>query len=230
MQKSAKIALIACVVVVLGGGFAFYWFVLRDTAPPEATLQTEETTDGGPDTPDGTWTAEVGDDADAFFVGYRVEELFGGEAIKKEAAGRTSDVTGSLTIEGTTISEATFTADMTTLASDESRRDNVASGASVLNVAEFPEATFELTEPIDLGSVPEKGETVTVSATGDLTVKGVTQSVTFDLEASWSGAVINVAGSTPVLFSDFDIAQPQSGFVNVDDAGTIELQLRFVPA
>ena len=46
MQKSAKYALIACLVVVLGGGFAFYWFALRDTAPPEASLRTREVMQG----------------------------------------------------------------------------------------------------------------------------------------------------------------------------------------
>ena len=39
------------------------------------------------------------------FVGYRIEELFGGETIKKTAVGRTPDVTGSMTVDGSTISD-----------------------------------------------------------------------------------------------------------------------------
>ena len=57
------------------------------------------------------------------FVGYRIQELFGGETIKKTAVGRTPDVTGSMTVAGTSISEVTIEADMTTLASDRTARD-----------------------------------------------------------------------------------------------------------
>ena len=35
MQKSAKYALIAVVAIVVLGGLGFYWFFLRDDAPPE---------------------------------------------------------------------------------------------------------------------------------------------------------------------------------------------------
>lgn len=239
MSKSLKVWLVVGVVVVLGGAAALYWFVLRDTAPPEATLRDPAPTtaadgDGGsgdgaavPDTPDGDWVVSV-DDPEQVFVGYRVLELFGGDTIKKEAAGRTSLVEGSMTVDGSTVTAASFTADLTGLESDSSRRDGVVQG-SVLDTATFPEATFELTEPVELGDVTQ-GSEVTASATGELTVHGVTQEVTFELTARWDGATISVAGSTPVVFADYEIEAPNTPAVAVDDEGTVELQLTFVPA
>ena len=124
---------------------------------------------------EGTWT--VGDGS---IVGYRVsEELFGQSA---EAVGRSEGVTGSLTIDGTTVTEATFEVDMTTFESDESRRDGQFEGR-IMEVDEFPTATFVLTEPIELGEEPADGSTVEVEATGDLTLHGVTRAVTIPLVA-----------------------------------------------
>ena len=53
---------------------------------------------------------------------------------------------------------------------------------------EFPTATFVLTEPIELGAVPADGEEVTATATGDLTLHGVTREVTIDLVARLDGS------------------------------------------
>ena len=89
MQKSVKIALAAVVVVILLGGAGFYWFFLRDDAPERASLQTSSQADRARATAtsaDGTWKVQTGDDV---FVGYRVQELFGGETIKVTAVGRT---------------------------------------------------------------------------------------------------------------------------------------------
>lgn len=242
MTKAAKMALVACVVVVLGGGFAFYWFALRDTAPPEAALRTRddgdapaESGDGEPaddaaagSAADGEWVVQV-DDPESVFVGYRVLELFAGETVKKEAAGRTSTVTGTMTVAGDQVTEVEMTADLSELKSDDERRDTRVR-TEVLMTAQFPEATFVLTEPIDLGGVPVDGEPVTAEAVGELTAHGVTQPVTFTLEARWNGTTIDVAGSTPVVFADFGIDAPTNPVLTVDDQGTIELQLTFVRA
>ncbi len=100
MQKSAKYALIAVVLVIVLGGAGFYWFFLRDDAPPKASLQTNSTVEGAsgdPASADGTWKVAP---ADNVFVGYRVQEVFAGETIKKTAAGRTPAVEGTLTVSG----------------------------------------------------------------------------------------------------------------------------------
>lgn len=242
MSKVTKVV-VAVVAVLVVAGAGLWWAVLRDTSPEVANLDAIDVPSnlgaagsGGPagtgagDAPasaDGTWEVVAGEDV---FVGYRIQELFGGQTIEKTATGRTPAVEGSVVIDGTTISSATFTADLTQLASDEARRD-AAVGTRGLETETFPEATFTLTEPITLPSAPTPGEEITVSATGDLTLHGVTQPVTLELTAEWTGAAITVAGSAPVVLADFDMEAIEiPGFVTVADDGVLELQLVLQPA
>ena len=53
------------------------------------------------------------------FVGYRVQELFGGETLKATAVGRTPAVEGTMTVSGTWVTPVEITADMTQLKSDK---------------------------------------------------------------------------------------------------------------
>jgi polyisoprenoid-binding protein YceI len=229
MQKSAKFALIAVVVVIILGGAGFYWFVLRDDAPPRATLQTNSTVvgaDSGKASADGTWKVAP---ADNVFVGYRVQELFAGESIKKEAAGKTLVVDGTMTISGSSVTVVQITADVTRLKSNRDARDNQIRTRG-LQTDTFPQATFKLTRPVTLPGPPEKGVSVDVVATGELTLHGQTRTVDIPLKAQWDGGTIEVAGGTKVAFADYGIDPPTNGIVTVDNTGEFELQLTFVPS
>lgn len=168
---------------------------------------------------DGTWNV-AGDSV----VGYRVEETLAG--LDTEGAGRTSAITATMTITGTTVSAVDLKVDMTTFKSDDSRRDSEFNG-NIMDVATYPTATFKLTAPVDLGSIPGDGSPVTVKATGDLTMHGVTKSVTFDLTAKETSGRIGVVGSTTITFAEYSIDNPSNGFANTGDSGTLELQLIF---
>ena len=74
------------------------------------------------------------------------------------------------------------------------------------------------------------GEVASVEATGDLTMHGVTQSVTVDLQAALSGDGVQVSGSIPVTFSDYGVQAPDLGFVSVEDSGTVEFLVAATPA
>ena len=50
-------------------------------------------------------------------------------------------------------------------------------GRQGVQTDQFPTATFVLTAPIDLGTIPAEGTPVDVTAVGDLTLHGVTKSV-----------------------------------------------------
>ena len=157
-------------------------------------------------------------------VGYRVKETLAG--VDTEGAGRTSSITGTMTIDGTTVTATDLTVDMTTFASDDSRRDSQFNGR-IMEVSTYPTATFELTTPIDIGTIPTDGSSVQVQATGDLTIHGVTKPVTFDLTAKETGGRIGVVGSTVITFADYGIENPTNGFAETGDTGTLELQLVF---
>jgi polyisoprenoid-binding protein YceI len=201
-------------------------------ASPEAAASAGPGTGSGPASGeglDGPWTVDpsVGSFSDfsGSFVGYRVQETLANVGAT-EAVGRTPDVTGGITIDGTSITAADFTADLTTLQSDNNMRDGQLR-RQALQTGQFPTASFTLTAPIELGSVPDEGATVEVTATGDLTLHGVTKSVEIPLQARLAGDVITIAGSLPIVFSDFGMNKPQAMIVlSVEDRGTMELQLQ----
>ena len=173
------------------------------------------------------YTLTMSSDVTKNYVGYRVtENLFGQDT---EGVGRTTSVTGSLTLGGSAITAATFTVDMTTLKSDEDNRDRKFSG-EIMETSTYPTATFTITQPIDLGTVPADGTEITASATGDLTLHGVTKSVTLEVKAQRNGDIIDVLGTTNIKFADYKIANPSNGAVTTADNGTIEFLLTFTKA
>lgn len=160
------------------------------------------------------------------FVGYRVQEQL--ESIgANTAVGRTPDVTGSITLQGTTVTAGEFTADLRTLKSDDDRPDGQLNRQGI-QTSRFPNATFKLAAPIDLGTIPPDGQSGSVTATGDFTLHGVTKSVEIPLQAKRSQDVIVVTGSLPIVFADYGIQKPNSFVVlPIDDHGTMEFQLLF---
>lgn len=224
---------VLAVLAVVVGPFVYLNFIKED-APERLTFDSATTTTAAAGTTDstaattatteaeggelaGTWTVGAGS-----IAGYRVEEILFGQS--SEAAGRTENVTGELVMTGTTVDSASFVVDLTTVASDEDRRDNQFHGR-IMNTATFPTATFELAEPIELEAVPADLEQITVPVTGALTMHGVTNTVTVDLLARRNGATIEVNGTMPITFADYDIANPSGGPAQVGDDGEIEFLL-----
>jgi polyisoprenoid-binding protein YceI len=227
-------------VAVIGAGGAIALRVVTGEEPEEAALTssssgpslTDDTTDGVGSAA-GTWAVDSSagslEDGTSTFAGYRIEEELGGVGANT-AVGRTQDVTGTLVIDDTSITELSVEVGMTTLVSDDDRRDDQLRTRG-LETDTFQTATFELTEPIGFAERPARGETVSTEAVGDLTVHGVTREVTVPVEARWTGDQIEVVASVDVALADFDI-EPPTGFLvlSVADQGTIELHLLFVKA
>ena len=143
--------LVLGLVVIVGLAFAGWYFFLKTDPEPRAAIKntpvvTESTVAGeaNPGT-DGTWTVKPGNQDN--FVGYRVTEKLFANISESEATGRTDNVTGTMTIEGTTISDVTVTADLRDLTSDNSFRDGRIRSEG-LESDQFPEAKFVLTAPI----------------------------------------------------------------------------------
>lgn len=179
------------------------------------------------DAPDPAGGEQVWSITDESQVGYRVEEiLFGVDA---EAVGRTNQITGTFVIDGTEVVRGEFVVDVASIESDDSRRDGQFRGR-IMSTDEFPEATFTLTEPIDLGTEPADGVEITTTAAGELTLRGVTNAVTFDVTAERQGERVGVLGAIPIVFADYSIANPSFGGVTTDDHGSLEFVLVFEPA
>ncbi|KQT96801.1 YceI family protein [Sanguibacter sp. Leaf3] len=215
----AVVALLALAGIAVGGS-ALYAKIENDKAPDALALSTPTaTTDGaspGLTEQDlaGTWTVSDGSQA-----GYRVAEVLNGQDVT--VVGRTSDVEGTVTIDGTSLSAADVTVSMTTITTDNSNRDG--QFLDILKTSEFPTATFTLTEPVDVSGVTEG--TTSVQAKGELTVAGVSAPVVVALDAQTTATGVEVSGSIPVTFSDFGVDAPDLGFVKVEDTGTVEMLL-----
>ena len=230
MSRLAKILIAAGAVVVLLLALvvAGWYFFIRSDPEPRAEIVETETTTGGE--LDGTYTIVTGPPETSTFDGYRVTEQLVSAVIEQETTGRTPDVTGTFTISGDTVDQVNLTANLLNLQSDNGQRDNTIRTRG-LESERFPEATFVLTEPIELPAAPEVGETVTATAIGDLTLHGVTRSVRIAVEGRWDGALIQVVGNLPIVFADYDMETPNiGGFVTVKDEGEMEFQIFFQKA
>ncbi|MDE0136592.1 MAG: YceI family protein [Acidimicrobiaceae bacterium] len=180
---------------------------------------------------DGTWAvdAETGeftlDDATGSFAGFRVDEELA-RIGAFTAVGRTGDVSGTLVIAEESVTSVEIEVDLTTLRTDDSRRDGAVQRA--LGTSQHPTATFSLTEELHIDGAVELGESISLMASGDLTVNGITQPVTIDIEAQLVGSVIAVVGSVEITFADFDVTVPQVPIVlSAEDHGIMEFQLLF---
>lgn len=211
---------ILLVVLVVGGTFVYIHFISPDAAPPLTFSSSTAADDarsalvGGTD---GTWQA-----TSESTVGYRVHEVLFGQ--DNEATGRTNAVTGRVGIAGTTVPTASFTVDMTKVSSDEAQRDGQFRGR-IMQTSQFPTATFELSTPLSLPSVPADLVEITVPAAGKLTLHGVTNDVTFDVKARLNGSRLEINGTIPVHFSDYDISNPSGGPARVGGDGELEFLL-----
>lgn len=205
------------VVALVGGPYAYIHFV-QDPAPPRLGQASGPATSGAVVPAAGGWRVAGGTQ-----VGYRVREVLVGQ--KTTAVGRTSAVTGNLTVSGTRITAASFTAQMAQVRSDESRRDDQFR-TRIMDTAKYPTSRFTLAAPITLSSVPAVGGTVRARAHGRLTMRGETEDVTFPVQARRGAQVIEVDGSIPVTFKRWSIPNPSiGGFVTTENHGVLEFHL-----
>lgn len=195
------------------------------------TATADQTVDGAANLA-GVWNVEVADnpgdlqgEPTVSFAGFRVDEVLNNIGAFT-AVGRTARVSGSIELSDTALVAATVEVQMGTLHTDNSFRDGRIYQA--LNTSEFPLATFTLAEPVDLPAGMADGEAFSGSAEGDLTIKGVTNRVAFDLQAQLVGDRIVAVGSSDVLFSDYGVTAPTAPIVvSVEDHGIMEFQLLF---
>jgi len=223
----------AVAVLAVGGAFVYIHFI---SGPAPAPLSLKPGGSGGTgasgpaaSTPpsaaghtalSGTWKVARGS-----VVGYRVKEVLVGQ--NNIAVGRTHAITGTLTISGTRVTAAQFTVQMATIKSDESQRD-VQFNGRIMETSTYPTGTLRVTSPIALAPVPAAGVVKVYRATGDLTLHGHTRPVSFALSAERAGADLEVSGTIPIVFADYDIGNPSFGsFVSTGKSGTLEFLVRF---
>ena len=159
-------------------------------------------------------------------VGYRIKERI---ALKTfETVGRSSEVTGSLKILDSQITQTTFKVDMKTFQSDSGGRDAQFNGR-IMDTEKYPTANFVLTEPITLVEKPLNGLTVNNTATGNLTIRGTTKEVTLPLSSTLQNSVITVIGQIQIQFDEWKIPNPSVPlvFIYTEPNCILEFSLKF---
>jgi polyisoprenoid-binding protein YceI len=220
-------AVVAVAVLAVGGSF-IYAAIDKEEAKP-----TLSSGDDSSDHSTGTTSAAVasGDitgtwkPTSASKLQYRVEETLLGA--HNTATGSTNQITGTMTVAGTTIQTVDLAVDMNSVSSDRQQRDGQFRGR-IMQTSTYPTATFKLTQAIDLGSVPAADTPITKSATGQLTLHGVTKTVTFDIKAQrTSKGTIEANGEIPVAFADYGISDPSGGPARTEDHGVLAFTVVF---
>ena len=164
------------------------------------------------------------DNASGSFAGFRVEKsLFVGGA--QTAVGRSAAVTGSITIGVGELTAAEIVVDTMAMQSDRSQRESAI--RRVLQAGAFPTATFVVTQPVAIDTdALDAGQTVAVEVIGDLTIAGVTNTITIPIEATVAETGLGVVvGSTSLVWSDYGVETPTSSAGTVADDGILEFQL-----
>jgi polyisoprenoid-binding protein YceI len=165
-------------------------------------------------------------------AGYRVRERLASLSAESDAVGRTSSVTGSITLDsdGTTamLTAGTLTVDTTTIASDEDRRDNRLRTEG-LQTDTYPTASFTITQPVEIPASAIEGTPTDVTLIGDLELHGVTKSVSIPAQARLVDGTIQVAGSITFPLADFEIEPPNVGgfILSIADEGALEFAVNF---
>jgi polyisoprenoid-binding protein YceI len=215
-------AVVVVVVLAVGGPFV-YIHLIEGSAPSKLALPGPSTgsTSGsvaGGGSVAGTWAVGSGSVA-----GYRVQEVLLGQ--HATAVGRTTRLSGSVTITGSTVTAGTVTVDMASVKSDQSER-NAQFDGRIMDVATYPTATLHLSSPLTLGRIPAVGQRVSYIGTGSLAMHGVSRTIFLPLSAERTAGGIAVLAEVPVVFSDWDIANPSiGGFVTTAESGTLEVLL-----
>jgi polyisoprenoid-binding protein YceI len=210
---------VVLLLIVVGGPFIYFHFI-EGSSPAKLTLPKAKAGTTSAAVPlAGTWAVTTGSTA-----GYRIQENLFGQS--HTAVGRTTAVTGQMTATAIQVTNTTVTVDLTKVSSDSGERDSQFQGR-IMNTSQFPTATFTLTSPINLGTVPTAGTTVAQKASGTLAMHGTTRAIQVDLSSVQTGNVIQVNGSIPVTFSDFGISNPSGGPATTGSTGTIEFLVAF---
>ncbi len=193
-----------------------------DGEPADTTTSTTATTT----VPPVTGTIAIPEDLASSYTivtglaTYSVEERLQG--LSTQGVGTTDQIAGNVTPTG----PFTFTIDLQSFTSDQSRRDSRVVGW----FAEFPEGKFSGSS-FALPEMAEVGEIVTFDVDGDMTVNGITQPATWAIEARLEAdGTISVAGKTFIVLSEFDVPVITQGFVEMEDGATIEVVFSAVPS
>jgi polyisoprenoid-binding protein YceI len=139
---------------------------------------------------------------------------------------RSQQVSGEMTFTGSigpgTIKAAKAAVEVSSIRSEKGETmDNKMYNA--LKEDSHPEITFVLTKPIALSKAPAR-----LSATGEVTIAGVTNAMTFELDLTYADNAFRIQGTRSLKLSDFNIEPPTAMFGQIETGDEIDVRLDLV--
>lgn len=191
---------LAVVAVLAVGGLAYLYFAGGSGEPttelttPPITSSTTADTPGTSGIGGGSTASTAGGElgfvisSDESQAGFELDETLRGNP--NHVVGTTSEVAGQFRFDPSdpsTMELSQVVVNARTLQTDSSLRDRAIRGPVVLDSAsdEFELITFDPTAIEGLPDTLSVGDSASFTVTGDLTIKGTTQPVTFAVDASW---------------------------------------------
>ena len=147
--------------------------------------------------------------------------------------GHFSKVSGELSLDESNVANSSVQASIeaASILTRDDQRDTHLKSADFFHVEKYPIISFKSDK------ITQNGE---LSVEGDLTIRGVTRRVAFDIEGPtpptkdpWGNTRIAVSGSTKINRKDFGLtwnAALETGGILVGDEVTINLDVEFVKA
>ena len=243
MNRSTFGWMFAAILAFGGAAFAYLFYFAGGSGEPTTELTTptipsttvveddDASTTTAPEAGSSSLTFEI-DQAQSTARFELDEELQGAP---KRVVGTTDQVVGVITFDGSDLSTVTLSdiiINARTLVTDSDRRDRAMRGPVILDSGsdENELITFVVTSVDGLAGEATAGDAFEFTVTGDLTVKGTTNAVTFDVEANLvDEATLDGTAQTTVSRSDFGIGIPNvPGVANVSEEVLIALDFTAV--
>jgi polyisoprenoid-binding protein YceI len=180
------------------------------TIAPTATIAAAAVTPTPSTAATGAWTV-----GNASKAAVSVREQLVGVNLPSDAVLVATGATGTFALidDGTFSSDSKISFDLTTLASDNRNRDDFIKG-DTLQTRQFPRAEFIPTKTTGLAlPMPASGES-TFKLTGQMTIRGKTKEVTFDVQAKRTGNELTATATAAPSwkFADFGMTAPSVPF------------------
>lgn len=201
---------VASLLLAACGGAAAPSATAAPTATATTAAATATPTPGATTATTGTWRV-----SDTSKATVRVREQLVGVNLPSDAVLVATGATGTFLLrdDGTFSSDSKISFDLTTLTSDNRNRDDFIE-RDTLQTRQFPRAEFVPTKTTGLTlPLPGSGD-FTFKLTGQMTIKGNTKEVTFDVQAKRTGNELTAtATAAPTWkFADFGMTAPSVPF------------------
>lgn len=229
MNRSVIGWILAALLALGGAAFAYVFWFAGGSGEPTTNLTTPElsattTTPTAQSTSTSTGEAPTSSppsqaSAKSFVIDpagstarFEIDEVLNGSP--QRVIGVTDEVVGQVRVDVSDLTQIELSeiiVNARTLTTGSERRDRAIRGPVILNSGsdEHELITLEVTSVDDLGGSAEVGDTVEFTIIGDLTIKGVTQPVTFDATVTRSGEdTIEGSATAQVTRDMFDIGIP----------------------